>query len=214
MKSMKKTIALAVAISMIFGCVVGGTLAWLTAKSTDVKNVFTPSTIGVTLAETDSDDTDTDAANNSYKMVPGATITKNPIVTVTNGSEACYLFVKVSEVNAVDTFLTYDVIPGWDLVPGEANIYYRQVPATSADTPFNVIYYDVNNNDTCDSGEEHKVFVNTSVTKDMMDGLGSNAANYPKIEVTAYAVQSANLTDQNNDNKVDAEDAWKLAPKE
>ncbi len=71
MKTMKKTIALLVAVSMIVGCAIGGTLAWLTHSTGPVTNTFTTSDIEVTLEETTGD---------TYKMIPGYTITKDPKV--------------------------------------------------------------------------------------------------------------------------------------
>lgn len=82
MKNFKKSIALLVAVSMIVGCVIGGTLAWLTATTRPVTNTFTVGNVDITLAETTA----------NYKMVPGNTIDKDPTVTVRAKSEACWLF--------------------------------------------------------------------------------------------------------------------------
>ena len=80
--SSKKALAMLLSLVLVIGCVAGGTLAWLTATSNEVNNVFTTSDIGVTLEESD---------DLNLKMVPGWTITKNPKATVTAGSEDCYL---------------------------------------------------------------------------------------------------------------------------
>ena len=52
---MKKKIALLMACVMAFGIAVGGTLAWLTDTTGEVKNTFTDSDINITLTETDTD---------------------------------------------------------------------------------------------------------------------------------------------------------------
>ena len=79
--------AMLLAAVMLLMCAIGGTLAWLTAQTTEVNNTFTTSNIGVSLEETTEE----------YKMIPGWTIGKDPKATVETGSEDCYLFVKVEE---------------------------------------------------------------------------------------------------------------------
>ncbi|MBQ5326849.1 MAG: hypothetical protein J6K80_06565, partial [Oscillospiraceae bacterium] len=102
---MKKKIALLMAMVMLFGMTVAGTLAWLQAETDPVVNTFTVGNINITLDEADVDDTDEDGdvterdKANEYKMIPGQTYTKDPIVTVKADSEDCYLFVKVIELN-------------------------------------------------------------------------------------------------------------------
>ena len=194
MKSMKKTIAVVVAISMIFGCVVGGTIAWLTANSNTVTNTFTTSDVTISLAETTGAD---------YKMVPGATIAKDPKVTVQKGSEDCYLFVKIEETNRIANasynYFDYSVASGWTALDGVTGVYYRTVDNltnAASDAEYPVL-------------ADNQVTISQNVTKTDMAAAKDNA---PKLKFTAYAVQSANLTDQNADNTVDAKDAWLLAP--
>ena len=47
-----KPLALILSLVLVIGCVAGGTLAWLNAKTDEVKNTFSTSDIGVTLKET------------------------------------------------------------------------------------------------------------------------------------------------------------------
>ena len=51
----KRTLALLVALVLVVGCIIGGTLAWLTAKTDAVVNTFTTSDIDVTLTETEEE---------------------------------------------------------------------------------------------------------------------------------------------------------------
>ena len=83
-----KALALILAVVLVVGGVVGGTLAWLTAESDTVTNTFTLGDIDIDLDET---------TGSNYTMIPGNTIGKNPKVTVTAGSEDCWLFVKVEK---------------------------------------------------------------------------------------------------------------------
>ena len=73
-----KAFAMILAIVALVSVTVGGTLAWLTAETTEVKNTFSTSNIGVELKETTTE----------YKMVPGWDIAKDPKAWVTEGSEA------------------------------------------------------------------------------------------------------------------------------
>ncbi len=178
-----KSLVMILALVLVIGCTVGGTLAWLTDKTAEVKNTFTTSDVDIELAETTGD---------SYKMVPGATITKDPKVTVKAVSEACMLFVKVEKSTNFDHFMTYEMAEGWaELtgVEGVTGVYYREVENTDADQDFAVI-------------KDNKVTVKDTVTKEMMNNL--TEATYPTLTVTAYASQLM----KNNDAKFTAAEAW------
>lgn len=77
------------AIVLVIGCAVGGTVAWLVSKPAAITNTFTVGDINATLGETD----------NTYHIVPGVNISKDPVATVKAKSEDCYLFVQVTEEN-------------------------------------------------------------------------------------------------------------------
>ena len=191
--NMKKVLAMMLAVVLIVTATVAGTVAWLTDKTDSVVNTFTESDVDISLSET---------TGNSYKMVPGATIDKDPVATVVAGSEACYLFVEISETGGYtvgettytfDDFMTYAIAAGWNLLGGtpgaaidtaeeDAYVIYRTVSASDADQPFDVLA------GTVDSGKMvNQITVKDTVTKAMMDGLTSD--NYPKLTFTAYAIQ-------------------------
>lgn len=151
---------------------VGGTLAWLTDKSDTVVNTFTPSDINIELTESE---------NLDLKMVPGSTITKDPVATVKGGSEACYLFVEIVKSENYDTYLeNYAVADGWKELEGVAGVYYRTVAASDEDQEFSVL-------------ENDQVTVKTSVTKAQMEAI--KTSGQPTLTFTAYAVQSDNVAD-------------------
>ena len=102
-----RVLVMAVALTLIIGGIIGGSVAWLTATSQEVVNTFTVGDINIDLSE--SEDLD-------LKMVPGNSIKKDPKVTVKAGSEACYLFVKVTESNNLKDFITYSVKTGEGLL--------------------------------------------------------------------------------------------------
>lgn len=172
MMKKNKILALVLACIVCVGIGIGGTLAWLTATTDDVKNTFTTSDINITLEETAGGE------NREFKMVPGWTITKDPKVTVVTGSEDCYLFVKLEKSANFDSFMTYTVADGWTQltdVTGVDNVYYCIVDADTAnDQTFGVI-------------KDNKVTVKDTVTKADMNAL--TADTYPTLTVTAYATQ-------------------------
>ncbi len=167
---MKKKIWISVAaIALILCCAIGGTLAWLKTSTTPVTNTFTVGDINIELKETTTD----------YKMVPGNKIDKDPKVTVKEGSEACWLFVKVGESANLTDFIEYKVNTAegeWKLVPGETHVYYREVDADTAKV-----------GKTYSILTDNKVKVFDTVTKADLNGL--NEATYPTLIFTAYAVQ-------------------------
>lgn len=167
-----KTFALVVVMMLVIGCTIGGTIAWLTAKTDPVVNTFTVGDINITLAETTT----------NFKMVPGNTISKDPKVTVLKDSEACWLFVEIEKSANLDSFITYSIADGWTALSGADGVYYREVNATTQDTGFDVL-------------ASNQVTVKDTVTKAMMNDLQKDDATQPTLTFTAYAVQKDNIAD-------------------
>lgn len=176
----KKLIALTAAFLLVIGAAVAGTVAWLTDKTQTEVNTFTVGNIDIALEESTSD----------YKMVPGETIAKDPKVSVTDGSEDCWLFVKVEKSSSLDSYIKYDIASGWTAVPGTSGVYYREVAATDTVREFSVLTND-------------QVTVKSTVTKAMMDAIKNQTVAAPTLSFTAYAVQKAGITD--------VADAWAKA---
>lgn len=161
------------ALVLVAGCAVGGTIAWLTATTEPVVNTFTYGKINIVLTET---------TGNAYKIIPGVNISKDPKVTVIGGSEACWLFVKVAEKGTfVTDKVTYSIAEGWTALDAtnHPGVYYREVDAVTADTNFNVLAGDA----TYPNGV---VTVSENLTKKDIKGLTETR---PQLIFTAYAVQ-------------------------
>lgn len=163
-----KTLVMALALMLVIGCTIGGTLAWLTDTTEAKVNTFTVGNIDIELNETDR----------PYKMVPGTELDKDPKVTVKSGSEASWVFVKIEESNNLDAFISYDVADGWTALTGVDGVYYRTQAATTADVTYSVLTND-------------KVTVKDTVTKAMMDAITAGTADEPTLTFTAYAIQQA-----------------------
>ena len=168
-----RVLVMAVALTLIIGGIIGGSVAWLTATSDTVTNTFTVGDIQIELKET---------TGNNYTMVPGNDISKDPKVTVKKGSEACWLFVKIEGKNNIENFVTYEIADGWTALTGVTGVFYRKVDAakTEDSTPFSILKSD-------------KVTAKTTVTKEMFKDLTEDT--YPKLLFTAYAIQSDNISD-------------------
>lgn len=179
------------ALVLVIGCVAGGTVAWLVAKTEPVVNTFTYGNINIALTE------NAGGTEKQFKIIPGTDITKDPKVTVTAGSEACWLFVKVEEVGAISTITTdpvhYAIDTGWAQLKDKdgkdvSGVYYRLVDAVDNDTAFNVL-------------KDNKIIVSGELTKETIKGY---AVQQPKLTFTAYAVQQENIAD--------AATAWSKIP--
>lgn len=176
-----KAFAAVLALVLVLGCALGGTVAWLVAKTDTVTNTFTYGDINITLTEEKP-------ANRETKIIPGVDIEKDPKVTVKANSEACWLFVQVDEVGTfVGGKVTYAIADGWTQGDGTdipANVYYREVGAVTADTAFYVLAGD----------RDHPngvVKVSDTLTKEDIKGITTQ----PTLTFTAYAVQKDGIAD-------------------
>lgn len=186
-----KTFVAMLALVLVIGCAVGGTVAWLTAQTGPVVNTFTYGDIDIELTETKPE-------NQQAKIIPGVDIEKDPKVTVKANSEACWLFVKVEEEGTfVANKVTYYIAEGWTKGDGTKipeNVYYRAVDAVTNDTSF----YVLQGNEKYPNGV---VTVKENLTKAEVNSI--TADNQPKLTFTAYAVQK--------DGIADADTAWTKA---
>lgn len=228
--SSKKALAMMLSLVLVIGCVVGGTLAWLTANSDPITNTFTESNIDITLSENNP-------ANRTAQMIPGWTITKNPEVTVAADSEDCWLFVKITESTTpdLDAYISYAIADGWEIVePANTSgthatistladeiVIGRKVYKDDATKEFGILgageYTDpMDADDTTGdfkiTWNANQVCVKPSVTEQMMDAI---QASKPTLTFQAYAVQ---LFKTNSDgektttsDEFTADEAWARA---
>ena len=205
-----KALVLLLAVVLVLGGTIGGTMAWLIDDHEAVANVFTDSDVDIEFNETTKD----------YQMIPGHTIDKNPTVTVSSDSEDCYVFVKIEKSANYDTYLApYAVnssiwtklekdIEGKDL----DGVYYREVLTEDASRTFSILdsgkYTDP---DASADGEftwsENQVLVRPSVTKEQMNDINKNVEDEPTLTFTTYAVQ----LNKTNEQKFDVAVAWEKA---
>lgn len=171
---------------------IAGTVAWLTAETDPVTNTFTVGDINITLQEyaynADTNElnknVDTVTSINTYKIVPGAKLPKEPFVTVTKGSEPCYIYVSVQNNIQLDNgtaVATLTVGEGWTKVgeTGDKAVYKYNEKVDASDEAVNtkpVITL--------------VTISNESVTKENIKQLENDT-----IVVDAYAHQADNTTE-------------------
>ena len=114
MKARKILVSLA-ALALVAAISIGGTLAYLTSKD-EVVNTFTVGNVAIKLDEAKANTDGSLVPNadrvraNSYKLLPGHTYNKDPMVTVLNGSEPSYIKMTVtfSKASALDAIFAPD----------------------------------------------------------------------------------------------------------
>ena len=184
-----KVVVILLAVVLLIGCVAGGTIAYLMAKSSTVTNTFVAGEIGnLTLDET---------TGSSYLITPGVDIDKNPKITFKGNNIDAYVFLKVEAtdwtVSGSDTTYTYSigsnqemkwVLDGWTKL--QDGVYYKEVAANASEQTWSIIQND-------------KIIVSSTITKD-------NISAYAKsLTFTAYAIQKGSFAT--------VSDAWTEAQK-
>lgn len=171
---MKRRAPLITSLILVAFICVGVTLAWIVDSSNTVTNGFTVGKVQVTLSE---------STGNSYKLVPGITLDKNPTATVKADSESCWLFIKIEKSGNPDTYITYDIENGWTSLDGYVGVYYREVEKS-------------NNNQTFAVLKNNTVKVKDTVTEEMLNSINAT----PKLNFSACAIQKSKVAS--------AQEAW------
>lgn len=188
MKNANKKLVIVTIIALVLAvsCVVG-TLAYLTAQTTEITNTFTVGKVAITLVEYQAG-TDTPVVNNEQEYAsikPAQVLDKDATITVEGDSEDCYLYIKVAvagnvlytDDDAKDDVqvLSWEMEEGWTLVDGTTDVYYREVNKADGTKSFGII-----KNDT--------VTVNGALTSEDCAEISGLS-----ITLTGYAVQKEGL---------------------
>ena len=199
MSTTKKLAIAVIALSLALVAFAGVSLAWLVSTPDAVVNTFTVGNIVITLDEAPVDangkeTTGNRVTSNTYKIIPGSEYDKDPTVHVAAESEACYVYVRISNPLA-------PIIDGTSIE--EQLTQNSWIPLTG----FDGVYYIEVDSDDASAGIDLLVFDGFKISGDVSNKPGSalliSAYEDKQIVVTAYAVQSANMDD--------AVDAWTKA---
>lgn len=190
-----KSVFLMLALVLVLGCTIGGTLAWLTAKTNDVENTFVAGQIGALELEEEADQITTEVGN-QFIVVPGVDITKDPKVTYTpttaDGTVPvdAYVFVKLTGIgqnkwtwNATasqyeiksgnNVVMSFKIADGWTAVPNVSDVYYKTSTGNTGLTDDAII-------------KDNKITVSHLITEDDVTTVATAA---DKLTFTAYAIQ-------------------------
>ena len=170
MKKTTKIIALLLCAVLLVAGSVMGTLAYLTSHA-EVKNTFTAGNVTITMDEARVDEYGVPeagaarVANNTYKLIPGHTYTKDPTVKVGADSEDCWVFVKIE--NGLGDAVSITTENGWAALPNGYYAYTTKLSKNGTATPFKTFKFDQN--------------------------ADPSAYTRAEIKVTAYAIQADNF---------------------
>lgn len=196
-----RSVFLMLALVLVIGCTIGGTLAWLTAKTSDVQNTFVAGQIGSLALEESDTDTD-EGVQHNYVVIPGDDITKDPKVTYTPTTAEgtvpvdAYVFVKLSGIgqnkwtwnesakqyeikSGSNVVMSFAIADGWTAVPGVSDVYYKEVGSEETLNAVSII-------------DDDNITVSHLITEQDVETVAA-AAN--GLTFTAYAIQQHGFND-------------------
>ncbi|MBE6862236.1 MAG: hypothetical protein E7497_04980 [Ruminococcus sp.] len=195
-------------VLLVAGSVLG-TLAYLSDTEQAV-NTFTVGNVAISLAETDIDG-DGNVLENKYKIVPGGEYTKDPTLTVEEGSEEAYvrMILTVHNANAVKTIIADNNLTDFQSAFLGGMDDAKWIPCGSTENTDNTISYEYRYFEIVDGtdGELEPLF-DTLIIPSSLDGdeLQSLVDGGFKIVVDGHAIQATGF-ENNEDGAWDAFDA-------
>lgn len=204
MKTRSKALLLTLCAVLLVAASVLGTMAYLTSTDT-VTNTFTVGSVAIKLdeAQANPDGTLVEGADrvktNSYKLLPGRTYNKDPMVTVLSGSESSYIKMTVtfSKANELDAIFASDgatltsIFNGYDAATW---IYKGNTTDAAANTRTYAFWYkEAVGAPTADVALDalfESITVPGSVTKEQLATIEGMT-----ITVNAYAIQADGFAD-------------------
>lgn len=202
---MKKTIALVITLALVGAFALNATMAYLTGETGEVKNAFVIGDINIELTE------DGWGPEFKGKIIPGEEIPKEPIVTVVEGSEKCYLYMYLKNQLAVKTT---DTTKPWEYVTPNIDLnQWEKVPSveivdSTTGAKKELYRYKVGTGesvgiiDAANKLEKVTFFTNVKVpdisfTKASMQELANHYKKTPPtITVQAFAYQSEHVDEK------------------
>lgn len=183
-KTKKKAFALITALALIMtASSVLPTVSWLTAQSDVVVNTFAGGAISLVLDEAEVDGNgkavgEDRVTENSYRIIPGTTLDKDPTVTVLSGSDVCFVFLYVDSMLSEEYF-TMNYSSEWiraaESDSGYLYVYMSVVDAAGGDVVLPAIFTQVS--------------ISEELTSETILALGELT-----LKVQAYAVQSDGIS--------------------
>lgn len=191
----KRSIAAGIAAAALAFGVIGGSLAYLQDSTSTIENEFTYGMVDISILETAVDEYGTavspaatvaDGNSQEYKLIPGHSYTKDPVVTVTADSEDAYIFFVVdNEVSDIEdatagTIASQITTNGWTALTSANTLYIDGVAKSATQT----IYYKSTTSSSSDQD------LSTFATLNIADDAVVSTYDGDSIDVSAYAVQA------------------------
>ena len=184
----KKVVVALLAIVLLIGCTIGGTVAYLMVQTKPVQNTFVAGKVG-TLTLTESKEDAITNSNGDYLIIPGLPIAKAPKVNYEsedNNDVNVIVFIKVEGDDWVydadtNTYTSTNTGLRWEVADGWKPVALETYPG--------VFYY----NNVIVSGKslENISIINNDQIPVPSDYVSSNEAG--SLTFTAYAAQTASL---------------------
>ena len=209
MRMQKKILVACLCVARAGLTIAGTTLAYLTSQET-VTNTFTVGKVEIKLDEAKANADGTLVPNadrvkeNSYKLIPGHTYNKDPMVTVLSGSERSYIkmtvtFTKAAELDAIFAPTGADLTSIFNGYDSTNWIYKGNTEDTTANTsPQEFWYKEAVAAPTADVALD--ALFDQIKAPDSLTNSDLNNLKDLKITVNAYAIQA--------DGFATAEAAW------
>lgn len=209
MKTAKKAMLMTLCAIILVVATVFGTMAYLTSTD-EVVNTFTVGNVAIKLdeAKANTDGSLVEGADrvkaNSYKLLPGHTYNKDPMVTLLEGSETSYVKMTVtfSKANELDAIFAPDganltsIFNGYDAANWTAKGNTKD--ATANTRTYEFWYKEAVGAPTADVALDalfDSITVPGTITKEQLDTIKGMT-----ITVNAYAIQA--------DGFANADEAW------
>ena len=205
----KKILVACLCVALAVLTIAGTTLAYLTSPET-VTNTFTVGKVEIKLDEAKANADGTLVPNadrvkeNSYKLIPGHTYNKDPMVTVLKGSESSYIkmtvtFTKAAELDAIFAPTGADLTSIFNGYDSTNWIYKGNTEDTTANTrTYEFWYKEAVAAPTADVALD--ALFDQIKAPDSLTNSDLNNLKDLKITVNAYAIQA--------DGFATAEAAW------
>lgn len=202
MKNLKKIIVAASLCAAIGATAIAGTLAYFTSETEVKTNTFTAGDLDITLTEPKWDET----VGESFEIIPGISVDKDPTVTLANGSVDSYVRLVVNMPVNVYNMSNLKSGSGDDIVVfynGDNVLGPKDIAKTRDDGTVD-IYFDT----TMTAGETFcpfnkiafsgKGITNAEKEEGVMNDIYA-ALEDLKINVNAYAVQKYSFEEEGAD---------------
>lgn len=210
----KKILALALAAVLLVGVSIGGTMAYMTAKTEKVENTFTTTSIAIELWESDLVENNGEytlnegekvAANTDYLLLPGLTMPKDPYVEVTQGEVFVFVELVASTTPSADKYIDWavDTAKVWSELQGADGtgvvgphggtmycygVGHTPKAVTSADGKLYIL-------------KDNEITIPETITTDDIAALTVNGTfQSPSLTFYAYAVQALENDGANDDD--------------